>query len=354
MFCHLKIDDLENETALTEYDLDDFHETLVTNSISSTDDIAKINKYQGLDHFVKKIMDQEEKKKNKEDIETLNSPDWKNKLPKNFQMLLNLFGEKPKNDNNFNNLNSFNNTIEKNNDLPLSTTLIDFKGKTEFEKNRRQFNKLFPMKKLKKTQSMPKLTLKIFSDEDETTPLPCANYRLTMMRPNQIFSNIEKMVDSISFEKEKEIKPKKITRELSFKNLAIKERLDFLENLRKGSIESPKEHILDHIRKKIESEIAKDDISSEHLVFSDMKGPWGEPWDRKVAEFQKNSAFGHFPSYQIKNIIIKGGDDLRQELIAMQIIIKFKQIFEEAGLKLYLRPYEIMVTSPNSGILGLS
>ena len=52
-------------------------------------------------------------------------------------------------------------------------------------------------------------------------------------------------------------------------------------------------------------------------------------------------------------MIIKGGDDLRQEIICMQLIIKFKEIFQEEDLQLYLRPYEIIVTSPNSGILGL-
>lgn len=35
----------------------------------------------------------------------------------------------------------------------------------------------------------------------------------------------------------------------------------------------------------------------------------------------------------------------------MQIITKFQEIFSEASLNLYLHPYEIIVTSPNSGIL---
>lgn len=53
-------------------------------------------------------------------------------------------------------------------------------------------------------------------------------------------------------------------------------------------------------------------------------------------------------------MIIKGGDDLRQEIICMQLIIKFKEIFQQENLQLYLRPYEIIVTSPNSGILGIT
>ena len=80
-------------------------------------------------------------------------------------------------------------------------------------------------------------------------------------------------------------------------------------------------------------------------------GPWDELWLDKCEVIQIKSPFGHFPSYRLRSIIVKGGDDLRQELMAMQIIRKFKTIFEENNLNLYLRPYEIIVTSSNSGIL---
>ena len=35
----------------------------------------------------------------------------------------------------------------------------------------------------------------------------------------------------------------------------------------------------------------------------------------------------------------------------MQIIYKFREIFERAGVGLWLRPYEIIVTSQSSGII---
>ena len=35
----------------------------------------------------------------------------------------------------------------------------------------------------------------------------------------------------------------------------------------------------------------------------------------------------------------------------MKIINKFNTIFQQNGVQLYLRPYEIIVTSPNSGFL---
>jgi len=48
--------------------------------------------------------------------------------------------------------------------------------------------------------------------------------------------------------------------------------------------------------------------------------------------------------------MIKGGDDLRQEIIAMQVIKKFKEIFTKENTGLYVRPYEIIVTGPDSGV----
>jgi len=51
-------------------------------------------------------------------------------------------------------------------------------------------------------------------------------------------------------------------------------------------------------------------------------------------------------------MIVKGGDDLRQEVLATQLISKFYSLFQQANLELYLRPYDIIVTSPNSGFLG--
>jgi phosphatidylinositol 4-kinase len=49
---------------------------------------------------------------------------------------------------------------------------------------------------------------------------------------------------------------------------------------------------------------------------------------------------------------VKGGDDLRQELFAMQLIKKFDDIFKQTDkFRLYLKPYEIIITSENSGII---
>ncbi|EGR27387.1 phosphatidylinositol 4-kinase, putative [Ichthyophthirius multifiliis] len=79
--------------------------------------------------------------------------------------------------------------------------------------------------------------------------------------------------------------------------------------------------------------------------------PWGELWEDQQQIIRESSPFSFMKSYKIRPIIVKGGDDLRQEYIAMQLIQKFSEIFKNANIPLYLRPYEIIVTSPNSGFI---
>lgn len=57
------------------------------------------------------------------------------------------------------------------------------------------------------------------------------------------------------------------------------------------------------------------------------------------------------PSYSLKSMIVKGGDDLRQELLVMQLIRMFQKQFQEFNVPIKLFPYEIIVYSHNSGFL---
>ena len=56
-------------------------------------------------------------------------------------------------------------------------------------------------------------------------------------------------------------------------------------------------------------------------------------------------------SWDLTSVIVKYGDDCRQEFLAMQLIYQFKRIFEEAELPIFLLPYRILVNSPSSGLI---
>lgn len=80
-------------------------------------------------------------------------------------------------------------------------------------------------------------------------------------------------------------------------------------------------------------------------------GPWDMLWEYKTEAIRESSPYSNFRSYQIRNIIIKGGDDLRQEIICMQVIKKLQDIWAKEQTSLFVRPYEIIVTGPDSGVL---
>ncbi|EPB78675.1 phosphatidylinositol 3- and 4-kinase [Ancylostoma ceylanicum] len=76
-----------------------------------------------------------------------------------------------------------------------------------------------------------------------------------------------------------------------------------------------------------------------------------EPWDEKKERIRQASPYGRLPGWDLLPVIVKSGDDLMQELLAYQLLVTLKEIWEEEEVPLYLRPYKIVVTSPDSGMI---
>ncbi|KAF5480612.1 hypothetical protein F2P56_001348 [Juglans regia] len=77
----------------------------------------------------------------------------------------------------------------------------------------------------------------------------------------------------------------------------------------------------------------------------------GELWEVKKERIRRDSVYGNLPGWDLRSVIVKSGDDCRQEHLAVQLISHFYDIFQEAGLPLWLRPYEVLVTSSYTALI---
>ncbi|VDO10173.1 unnamed protein product [Rodentolepis nana] len=78
-----------------------------------------------------------------------------------------------------------------------------------------------------------------------------------------------------------------------------------------------------------------------------------EPWELKAHRIKESSPWGHLPGWRLAAAIIKVGDDLRQEQLAYQLLTSLQRIWSENRVDLWLRPLNIAITSPDSGLIEL-
>ncbi|PRW56340.1 phophatdylinositol 4-kinase [Chlorella sorokiniana] len=80
---------------------------------------------------------------------------------------------------------------------------------------------------------------------------------------------------------------------------------------------------------------------------------YGEPWQARKERVQAASPHGRRPGWDLRCVIVKTGDDCRQELLAMQLIRTFHDIFAEAQLPLWLKPFEVLPTSSRTALIEM-
>ncbi|XP_058066115.1 uncharacterized protein LOC131215739 [Anopheles bellator] len=76
-----------------------------------------------------------------------------------------------------------------------------------------------------------------------------------------------------------------------------------------------------------------------------------EPWHEKEKQIRDSSPYGHLQNWKLLSAIVKCGDDLRQELMATQLLQMFKLIWDEEKVDLWVRPYRIVCLSNDSGLI---
>lgn len=116
-----------------------------------------------------------------------------------------------------------------------------------------------------------------------------------------------------------------------------------------------KNDLNDILSQRDEEEESYSPRKSRSSSVASMKGPtnflFKETFEQQSERLRKASIFGSLKTWKIMKMIVKSGDDLRQEQFAMQIIDIMSQIFEVQGVGCWLHPYEILATDNGCGIM---
>ncbi|KAG7092493.1 hypothetical protein E1B28_008844 [Marasmius oreades] len=92
----------------------------------------------------------------------------------------------------------------------------------------------------------------------------------------------------------------------------------------------------------IRRELTKADPSA--MVFS-------ESWAAKKSRIRHGSPYGHLANWDCVSVIVKTGGDLRQEQLAVQLILEFQRIWEEENCPCWVRYFRILITGGTSGLV---
>ncbi|KAL0491977.1 phosphatidylinositol 4-kinase [Acrasis kona] len=78
---------------------------------------------------------------------------------------------------------------------------------------------------------------------------------------------------------------------------------------------------------------------------------YGESFEEKKERVRHTSPYGHLPGWDVSSFIVKANDDIRQEHFAMQLINVCARIFEREALPIYIKPYHVIVTDRDCGLI---
>ncbi|XP_050343255.1 phosphatidylinositol 4-kinase beta isoform X1 [Nymphalis io] len=76
-----------------------------------------------------------------------------------------------------------------------------------------------------------------------------------------------------------------------------------------------------------------------------------ESWESKLARMRSISPYGSLGGWRLLGCIVKVGDDLRQEMLAAQLLRRLQAVWELERVPLRLRPYEILCLDRECGLI---
>ena len=250
----------------------------------------------------------------------------------------------------FQKLNSKSRTFKRNAKLFKSFTILEDDEKEDDNTDKLNINNIINNNHYQNTKNyfQKNMFQRRKSQKKKTTQYSKLLYNKTLNKTN-FELNASNRIDSIDENKEEEERGKELR--------------NFLYSINKEANEENGNKITDKKddNSNIDSTIKKEENPTPNKEFDDfeilpditeeLKNVFGKPMDIIKKEIQQNSPFKNFKSYKLINFIAKADDDLRQELLAMQLIKFFDKIFREEKLPLNLHPYEIVITSSSSGML---
>lgn len=104
-------------------------------------------------------------------------------------------------------------------------------------------------------------------------------------------------------------------------------------------------------RKEEDISMYRDKRSGSKTIKTPTNFLFKETFEQTSERLRKASIFGSLKTWKIIKIIVKSGDDLRQEQFAMQLIDSMSQIFKVCEVGCWLKPYEILATDDGCGIM---
>ena len=80
---------------------------------------------------------------------------------------------------------------------------------------------------------------------------------------------------------------------------------------------------------------------------------FGESSTKQTQRIKEDSLYGRLKTWRLVHLIVKTGDNLKQEQFAMQLLELFNQIFISEGLSLYLQTYQVVSLGPDCGLIQM-